>query len=356
MRKRIMRTLAVLAAPISFATAVAPVQAVTAAPVHYRLTLIKAANGAFGNVPYGINAAGHTAGLASFPGHAAQAAYLGTSPAQLTNLPGIVPDDPSLADATVAYGVNSSDTVVGAAFNTLPIRQTAVVWRNGTPTDLGVLPADGHVQARAVNDAGQIAGTGFDTGTAWLYQNGRTSVLAPLPGGHAAEAFGITSDGQVLGLSATSNDTGKAEATVWRDGVPSDLGTLPGSTWSEAHAMNSSAVAVGAAGVNGGEFAPRHPVMFAGGKVVDLWPDLGGSTSGTAQAINKAGTIVGDGRSGWVYSNGVRTDLNTLIPPNTGLRITAAYGINDNGQIAASAVPDTNRHLSLAVLLTPDAG
>ncbi|WP_067459862.1 hypothetical protein [Actinomadura macra] len=357
MWNRTTRALALLAAPFAFATTVVPAQAVAAAPAHYQLTRIRDLNGAFGNLPQAINAAGHTAGEGSFPGHGAQAAYLSTNPTELTHLPGIVPNDPTLADATVAYGLNSSDVVVGAAFNTLPVRQTAVVWRNGTPTDLGILPTDGHVQARAINDAGQIAGTGFDTGTAWLYQNGKATVLAPLPGGHAAEAFGITADGRVLGLSSTSNDTTKAEATVWRDGTPSDLGSLPGSTWSEVHAMNSSGVAVGAAGVGGGEFAPRHPVMFAGGKVIDLWPDLGGSTFDTAQAINKAGTIVGDGRGGWVYSNGVRTDLNTLIPPDTGLRITAAYGINDAGQIAASATTTTtNRHLSFAVLLTPDAG
>ncbi|QXJ21138.1 hypothetical protein AGRA3207_001963 [Actinomadura graeca] len=356
MWNRITQALALLATPLAVAAAVAPAQASAAAPVHYQLTMIKAPDGASGNVPRAINAAGHTAGEGTFPGHGAQAAYLSTDPKQLTHLPGIVPGDPTLADATSAYGLNSSDVVVGSAYETLPVRESAVVWRNGTPTDLHILPTDGHVQARAVNDAGQIAGTGFDTGNAWLYQNGKTTVLAPLPGGHAAEAFGITADGQVLGLSSTSNDTTKAEATVWRDGTPSDLGTLPGGTWSEAHAMNSGGIAVGAAAVGGGEFAPRHPAMFAGGKVIDLWPDLGGSTFGTAQAINKAGTIVGDGRYGWVYSNGVRTDLNTLIPPDTGLKITAAYGINDAGQIVASATTASNRHLSLAVLLTPDAG
>ncbi|TYB42228.1 hypothetical protein [Actinomadura chibensis] len=356
MRNPITRALALLAAPFAVAAAVVPAQAAAAAPAHYQLTVIKAANGAFGNVPYAINAAGHTAGLGSFPGGGGQSAYLATSPTQLTSLPGIVPNDPSLADATAAYGVNSSDTVVGSAYDTLPIRQTAVVWRNGVPTDLHVLDTDGHVQARAINDAGQIAGTGFDTGTAWLYQNGRASVLPPLPGGHAAEAFGISADGQVLGLSSTSNDTSNAEATVWRDGTPRDLGSLPGSTWSEAHAMNADGVVVGAAGVGGGEFAPRHPVMFSGGKVTDLWPDLGGSTFGAAQAINRSGTIVGDGRGGWVYSNGVRTDLTTLIPASSGMRITAAYGINDAGQIAASAVSTDNRRLSFAVLLTPVAG
>ncbi|GAB3897237.1 hypothetical protein GCM10029964_079770 [Kibdelosporangium lantanae] len=120
--------------------------------------------------------------------------------------------------------------------------------------------------------------------------------------------------------------------------------------------MNASGVVVGAAGVGGGEFSPRHPVVFAGGKVTDLWPDLGGSTSGTANAINSAGTIVGDGRDGWVYSGGVRTDLTTLIPADSGLTITAAYGINDAGQIAASAAPVGNRHQRLAVLLTPVTG
>ncbi|WP_131739357.1 hypothetical protein [Actinomadura roseirufa] len=354
MRNRMARALALLAAPLAYATAVAPAHAAVAAPVHYKVTMIKATGGATGNIPYAINAAGHTAGLASFPGQGSQSAYLGTSPTQLTNLLGIVSSDPSLLNATAAYGINSSDTVVGTAYNTLPIRQAPVVWRNGKLTDLGILPADGYVQARAINDAGQIAGSGLDSGKAWLYQNGQTTFLPPLPGGNAAEAFGISADGQVLGLSSTSHDTSQAFATVWRNGTPTSLGSLPGSTWSEAHAMNSSGVVVGAAGVDGGEFAPRHPVIFSGGKVVDLWPDLGGSTSGAAQAINKAGTIVGDGRGGWVYSNGVRTDLDTLIPPDTGLRISAAYGINDAGQIAATAVDPSNRHNRLAVLLTPD--
>jgi probable HAF family extracellular repeat protein len=356
-RHRITRALAMLTAPVVLATVVTTAHAAVAAtPVHYQVTLIRAANGAFGVVPYALNAAGHTAGDGSFPDDGAETGYVSTSPTQLAKLPGLVPNDPTLATATLGYGINSADTVVGYAFQTLPIRETAVVWRNGTPTDLNILPADGQVEARGINDAGQIAGTGFDTGTAWLYQNGRTTILPPLPGGKAAEAFGISADGQVLGLSATSNDTTNAEATVWRNGTPRDLGSLRGSTWSEAHAMNSSGVVVGAAGVGGGEFAPRHPVMFAGGKVTDLWPDLGGSTFGTANAINRAGTIVGDGRDGWVYSNGVRTDLTTLIPADSGLNITAAYAINDAGQIAASAAPVGNHRQQLAVLLTPVAG
>lgn len=356
MRQRTTRVLALLMALVVLATgATTPATAATT-PVHYQVTMIRAANGAFGRVPYALNAAGHTAGEGVFPQNGGDTGYVSTSPTQLAKLPGVVPDDPTLITSTLGYGINSADTVVGFAFQTLPIRETAAVWHNGVPTDLKILPGDGMVEALGINDAGQIAGTGFDTGTAWLWQNGKTTILPALPGGQAAEAFGISADGQVLGLSATSADTSNAEATVWRNGVPRDLGSLPGSTWSEAHAMNAGGVVVGAAGVGGGDFAPRHPVMFAGGKVTDLWPDLGGSTSGTANAINKAGTIVGDGRDGWVYSNGVRTDLTTLIPASSGLVITAAYGINDAGQIAATAAPVGNHRQQFAVLLNPVTG
>ncbi|MFD2416649.1 hypothetical protein [Amycolatopsis pigmentata] len=356
MRKRIARALTALVASLGLA-AIPNAHATAATPVHYQLTMIKAMNGAFGNVPFAINAAGHTVGVGSFPDSSTQTGYFSTTPAQLTELPGVATGDPNLADTSEAFGLNSSDTVVGTAFATLPIRQTAVVWHNGVPTDLGILPGDEDVEARAINDAGQIAGSGVDTGVAWLYQNGKTTILPPLPGGQAAQALGISGGGQVLGFSATSADVDNAEATVWRNGVPAGLGTLRGSTWSEAHAMNAGGVVVGASGVGaGGAFAPRHPVMFTGGKVIDLWPDLGGSTSGTANAINSAGTIVGDGRDGWVYSNGVRTDLDTLIPPNTGLTITAAYGINDAGQIVASAARRGQLNLQFAVLLTPVTG
>lgn len=348
--------LAAVPTMLSNAVGTARVAEAATGPVHYTLTLIGTMNGAHGDVPAGINANGHTTGVGSFPGLGSETAYLSTSPTQVVNLPGVAPSDPDLANASEAFGINDSDTVVGTAYETLPIRQTAVVWHNGKPTDLGLLPADDEVHAVGINNAGQIAGSGVDTGVAFLWQNGTTTLLPALPGGSVDEAFGITQDGQVLGTSTTSNDTSNSEAVTWRNGAPVFLGSLPGSTWGEAHAMNKSGVAVGAVGINGGEFAPRHPAMFVNGKATDLWPDLGGSTFGTANAINGAGTIVGDGLDGWVYSNGVRTDLDKLIPANTGMTITAAYGINDAGQIVASAQPIGQRHVEFAVLLTPVAG
>lgn len=362
MATRFTRALRLAALPVALAAASAaapPAQA--AGPVHYSVTFIGSKSLPFGNEPFAVNSAGHTAGLGTFRGSSGETAYLSTGPTQLTSLPGLVTGDPDLATATEAAGLNDSDTVVGAARLNFPIRQDAVVWRDGKPADLNIpLPGDEEVRAVAIDNAGRIAGSGLDTGKAWLYQNGTTTILPNLPGGQVAEAFGITQDGQVLGVASATADTHHAEAVAWRGGTAVPLGRLAGSTWSEAHAMNQAGVAVGAAGFNGDEFAPRHPVLFAGGKVTDLWPDLGGSTSGTAFAVNSAGTVVGDGRDGWVYRDGVRTDLDALIPADSGVTITAAWAINDAGRITATAElkngTTTQRFPKYAVLLTPVPG
>ena len=57
---------------------------------------------------------------------------------------------------------------------------------------------------------------------------------------------------------------------------------------------------------------------------------------------------------GWIYVDGVVTNLNTLIPAGTGLHIAYANAINNAGQIAATAF-DAQGH-NHAVLLTPGDG
>jgi probable HAF family extracellular repeat protein len=77
------------------------------------------------------------------------------------------------------------------------------------------------------------------------------------------------------------------------------------------------------------------------------------------QAINNAGQIVGwdniVGRvHGVIYANGILRDLNSLIPPGTGLTVFMASQINDAGWIRAIAF-DAQSHFH-SVLLTPDGG
>lgn len=57
---------------------------------------------------------------------------------------------------------------------------------------------------------------------------------------------------------------------------------------------------------------------------------------------------------GWIYMDGVVTNLNTLIAAGTGLHIAYANAINNAGQISATAF-DARGHYH-AVLLTPGDG
>jgi probable HAF family extracellular repeat protein len=99
---------------------------------------------------YAINAAGHVAGSAVFSGGVRPFIYTGGG------LLNFAPDG-------TAYGINSSDQAVG------DVNNNAFVYRNGATSNLLSLldPAAGWAQltsARAINDKGQIAGTGAHNG------------------------------------------------------------------------------------------------------------------------------------------------------------------------------------------------
>ena len=130
--------------------------------------------------------------------------------------------------------------------------------------------------------------------------------------------------------------------------------------FSEAVSINASGVAVGfstlAETQNGVtlDFGDRHAVVFQGGKITDLTPDLPFNNDAFATAINAHGQIVG-ARAGraFLWQNGVGVDLNTLIPANAGVTLTSANGINDSGQIVVTGQLTANQNTTVAVVLTP---
>jgi len=71
---------------------------------------------------------------------------------------------------------------------------------------------------------------------------------------------------------------------------------------------------------------------------------LGESLWGESSAfgINGAGQVVGysdtdsGARHAFLYQDGQMTDLNTLIPPDSGWRLSEAQDINDKGRIVGT--------------------
>jgi len=164
-----------------------------------------------------------------------EAVVWGPSPGQIKQLPNY-PGDPDGA----ATAINDKGQVVGIS----GICQNAVgnqsathalLWQNGTVTDLGNLGGMAWNTPMAINNQGQVVGFSDlkgDQGGAnpnfhaflWTKERGIKD-LGTLPGDAISEALGINDQGQVVGVSYGAGFT-NPRAFIWQDGVMTDLNTL----------------------------------------------------------------------------------------------------------------------------------
>ena len=227
-----------------------------------------------------------------------------------------------------ATGINSLGLVSGTVWSNGTAH--GLIWSAGASVDLGA-----NTSAAAINDAGQVAGSGSQ---AFLYQNGVRTDLGTLPGGSWSLAEGLSGNGDVAGYGDTASGI---RGFVWTPGSGlTQLGTLGGGS-SYGMGVNDAGEVAGSAAVGSGYL---HAASWLGGTATDLGT-LGGGNS-YAYGINDAGEIagyswiVGNGSThAFVVLNGVMVDLNSLLTPaDSGWVITAAYGINDQGQIVGEGL------------------
>jgi probable HAF family extracellular repeat protein len=163
----------------------------------------------------------------------------------------------------------------------------------------------------------------------------------------------LNNRGQVIGTSNLLGDS-IHHPFLWDRGSLTDLGTFGGDN-GEAWWINDSGQIVGRADLPGSQV--HHAFLWKNGKMIDLgaspnWP------CSTAIDINSRGQVIIDtgvcgvgGGPGLLWDDGKLYDLNTLIPPNSGLTIGDVNFINDRGEIAATGVlPNGDHH---AILLVP---
>jgi hypothetical protein len=196
-----------------------------------------------------------------------------------------------------------------------------------------------------VINGGQIVGqTGIFIGQATSWTGGVATTLADLGGGVAdfsSSANGTNDRGEVVGWSTTVplvsdcylDLTGcPMHAVLWtRSGAISDLGTLPGDTFSIASNINNC----------------FGQVIGSSGNT--LGSQVAGGTGGSGYQGNE-GAIAVIGRPFiWSAKTGMQ-DLNTRIPAGSGWVLNSVSDINVWGQIVGSGTLNGQSH---GFLLTP---
>ena len=227
-----------------------------------------------------------------------------------------------------AYAVNAAGRVVGLATTRLG-EERGFVWENGRMTNLGVPPGATRSVAVGINAAGVIVAftdAGFAT-----WKKGTWTVL-PFPAGSTGCGGGaIDNAGQVVGFCSMA--TGQTRSFIYRRGVPTDLGSAGNGTF-VATAISPSGIVVGGFSTDNG----ARPFLWKQGTITEL-TTRGADPTFSPTSVNPAGAIAGNilrnsNTLAALWRQGKMIDLGTL-PGGTS---SQAYGINASGQIVGSSL------------------
>ena len=265
--------------------------------------------------------------------------------------------------------INNQRQVVGTG-------QCSYLWEKGTLTCLND-PGGQILSARDINEQGQVlfAGSNLLPQTLWTDANenkvmeaGEKQALPALPGYERAFVTSVNDAGTAVGYSFTihEDESSTGSAVAWTNGVPSGLGEFT------PYDINNAGIVVGpghigAQGVRwvNGVLNPL-PADFIPASINDrgeiagfataeftlrqhLWlpapayglpaglHDLGFTWyvgNNIAAYINEHGQVIGGSR--YLWQAGELTDVNTLLPPNSGWNQLIVEAINDHGDMVGT--------------------
>lgn len=208
----------------------------------------------------------------------------------------------------VAVAVNGDGAAVGYSYLD-SVQQHAFLHKDGAMADLGSF--GGWSVAYDINDRSEVVGASSDqvngVAHAFMYRNGVMVQIDPFGGpNNESYANGINDNGNVVGTAAV---TGNAfNGFIYSNGMIRNIGTLVGGINSEALSINNRDQVVGIA---------DQPYRTS---CVD---NETGRKFRCTRYVQRA----------FLYQNNVMTDLNDLIPANSGWDLDWALDINIRGQI-----------------------
>ncbi len=259
-----------------------------------------------------------------------------------------------------AAGVNYRGEVVGTSEYEDPefgLVNHGFFYNSGVLADIGTLGGSTS-RANALNSSGVAVGSSLLTDEAtthaifWNPQDKSLIDLGTLDGGTNSAAYGIND----WFVAAGSSENGSVDASgspivdavifLLKNKKVIDIGNL-GASPAQATAINNYNTVVGFSAVADGS---THGFVWKGGKMRDLG-GLGGSYT-QATAVNRSNEVVGfSNLTGdasahafvWTKKTGI-VDLNALIPTKSGWELSAAYGVNDRGEIVGVGTYNGESH------------
>ena len=248
-------------------------------------------------------------------------------------------------------------------------------WQNGVMSALPTLGGT-HGFAAGTNNLGQTVGWAENTvhdSTCVAPQvlqfravmwgaNDQIRELPPLGDDTVSAATAVNDRGQAVGISGICDiavgQRSAIHAVRWDGATITDLGNIGGDAWNTPTAINQRGDIVGFANTAPGTaFNPHAFLWTQRGGMQDIGT-LPGDVTSQASGINNAGRIVGqscdanDVCRGFVWQNGVMTDLQALIVSGDDDFVLTANDIDDAGRITGQAV-DLVTGLFVAFLAVP---
>ena len=214
-----------------------------------------------------------------------------------------------------------------------------------------------------MNERGQVAAcsdtnstinpvTGTPTVDPFLWDKDEGMIDLGTLGGTSGCAIYLNNRGQVVGYSNIAGDPGcpdncQFHPFLWGRGAGmKDLGTL-GGTFGFANWISDAGEIAGSATNQGNQ--ALHAFLWKNGIMTDLGT-LPGDPCSVSQAVNSKGQMVGESQGvcftnlqqarAFLWENGgPMLDLNTLIAAGSGAQLMGAVDINDRGEIVGFDLP-----------------